>query len=97
MNVCREGTREVSKELPALSLFACIMATLKRNATGCDGGLVYRNIAASDRGPGSREVEQEPGLAEKSQKYKIGRNKVTGLLEIQQTSYRFVCSDLAVA
>jgi len=73
VNVCREGTREVSKELPALSLFACIMATLKRNATGCDGGLVYRNIAASDRGPGSREVEQEPGLAEKSQKYKIGR------------------------
>ena len=76
MNECREGTREESKELPALSLFACIMATLKRNATGCNGGLVYRNIAASDRGPGFQEVGQESGLAEKSQKYKIGRNKV---------------------
>jgi len=37
---------------------------------------VYRNIAASDRGPGSQEVGQEPELAEKNQKYKIGRSKV---------------------
>ena len=66
MNVCHEGTREESEELPALSLFACIMATLKRNATGCNGGLVYRNIAASDRGPGFQYVAQVPWLVEKS-------------------------------
>ena len=76
VNVCREGRREESKELPGLSLFTCMMATLKRNAIGCNRGLVYRNIVASDRGPGSQEVGQEPGLVEKNQKYKIGRNKV---------------------
>ena len=31
VNVCSEGTREESKELPVLSLFACIMATLNKN------------------------------------------------------------------
>ena len=31
VNVCSEGTREENKELPVLSLFACIMATLNRN------------------------------------------------------------------
>ena len=36
VNVCSEGTREESKELPVLSLFACIMATLNRNFIGCN-------------------------------------------------------------
>ena len=36
VKVCSEGTREESKELPVLSLFACIMATLNRNFTGCE-------------------------------------------------------------
>ena len=35
VNVCTEGTIEESNELPVLSLFACIMATLNRNFTGC--------------------------------------------------------------
>ena len=35
VNVSSEGTREESKVLPVLSLFACIMATLNRNFTGC--------------------------------------------------------------
>ena len=35
MYVVKE-TREESKELPVLSLFACIMATLNRNFTGCE-------------------------------------------------------------
>ena len=33
---CSEGIREESKELPVFSLFACIMATLNRNFTGCN-------------------------------------------------------------
>ena len=32
VNVSSEGTREESKVLPVLSLFACIMATLNRNS-----------------------------------------------------------------
>ena len=32
VNVRSEETREESKELPVLSLFACIMATLSRNS-----------------------------------------------------------------
>ena len=32
VNVCSEGTREESKELPVLALFACFMATLHRNS-----------------------------------------------------------------
>ena len=36
VNVCSEGTREESKELPVLSLFVCIMATLNRNFFGCN-------------------------------------------------------------
>jgi len=36
VNVCSEGTREESKALPVLSLFACIMATLNRNFIGCN-------------------------------------------------------------
>ena len=36
VNVCSEGTIEESNELPVLSLFACIMATLNRNFTGCN-------------------------------------------------------------
>ena len=34
VNVCSEGTREKSKELPVLSLFPCIMATLSRDSIG---------------------------------------------------------------
>ena len=30
--VCSEGTRQESKELPVLSIFACIMATLNGNS-----------------------------------------------------------------
>ena len=36
VNVCSEETKEESKELPVLSLFACIMATLNRNFFGCN-------------------------------------------------------------
>ena len=67
VNVCSEGTREESKELPVLSIFACIMTTLNRNFIGCNLSPVYGNMAASDRGPGSQEVGQEPWLVEKSQ------------------------------
>ena len=35
-NVCSEGTREESKELPVLSLFASIMYTLNRSFIGCN-------------------------------------------------------------
>ena len=34
VNVCSEGKREESMELPVLSLFTCIMATLSRNSIG---------------------------------------------------------------
>ena len=34
VNVCSEGKREMSKELPVLSLFPCIMATLSRDSIG---------------------------------------------------------------
>ena len=67
VNVCSEGTREESKELPVLSIFACIMTTLNRNFIGCNLSPVYGNMAASDRGPGSQEVGEEPWLVEKSQ------------------------------
>ena len=36
---------------------------------------MHGNMAASDRGPGSQEVGQEPWLVEKSQEYEIGGNK----------------------
>ena len=36
VNVWSEGPREESKELPVLSLFASIMATLNRNFIGCN-------------------------------------------------------------
>ena len=36
VNVCSEGTREESKELPVVSIFACIMATLNRKFFGCN-------------------------------------------------------------
>ena len=36
VNVGSEGRREKSKELPVLSLFVCIMATLNRNFFGCN-------------------------------------------------------------
>ena len=34
VNVHSEGTKEEIKELPVLSLFPCIMATLSRNSIG---------------------------------------------------------------
>ena len=36
VKVCSEGTREESTELPVLSLFACLMATLNRTIIGCN-------------------------------------------------------------
>ena len=36
VNVRSEGTREESKALPVLSIFASIMATLNRNFIGCN-------------------------------------------------------------
>ena len=75
VNVCSEGTRKKSKELPVLTLFVGIMATLNRNFIWCNWGPVYGNMAASDRGPGSQEVGQEPWLVEKSQEWDIGGNK----------------------
>ena len=41
VNVRSEGTREESKALPVLSIFASIMATLNRNFIGCNWGPVY--------------------------------------------------------
>ena len=75
VNVCSEGTRKKSKELPVLTLFVGIMATLNRNFIRCNLGPVYGNMAASDRGPGSQVVGQEPWLVENSQECKIGGNK----------------------
>ena len=72
VNVCSEWTREESKELPVVSILACIMATLNRNSIEQNWGLVYGNNAASDRGPGFQNVAQEPWLFEKSQEYKLG-------------------------
>lgn len=46
------------------------------NDIGYNRGMVYGDIGASDRGPGSKGVGLEPWEAEKSQKWKIGRNKV---------------------
>ena len=75
MNVCGVNEQEERKGA-SCSLFASIRATLNRNDTGYNRGLVYGNTAASDRGPGSKEVAQEPGLAGKNQKHKIeGRFK----------------------
>ena len=74
VNVCSEWTREESKELPVVSILACIMATLNRNSIEHNWGLVYGNNAASDRGPGFQDVAQEPWLVEKSQKCKRGGN-----------------------
>ena len=62
--------QEESKEA-SCSLFASIGATLNRNDTGYNWGLVYGNIAASDRGSEPKEVAQEPGLDGKNQKHKI--------------------------
>ena len=36
---------------------------------------MYGNMAASDRGPESQKVEQEPWLVEKSQECETGGNK----------------------
>ena len=75
VNVCSEWTREESKELPVLSIFACIMTTLNRNCMEHNWGPVYGNITASDRGPGFQDVAQEPWLVGKSQECKLGGNK----------------------
>ena len=81
VNVCTEGTIEESNELPVPSLFACIMATLNRNFTGCNWGPMDGNMAASDRGPGSQEVGQELWLVEKSLECKIWGNKFSLVCE----------------
>lgn len=70
VNVCCEGRREESKELPGLSLFACMMATLKRNAIGCNRGLVDRNIAASDRDQDPRRWDKSQGWQKRTRSTK---------------------------
>ena len=40
VNVCNEWTREECKELPVLSIFACIMTTLNRNSIEHNWGLM---------------------------------------------------------
>ena len=52
MNDCSEVTREENKEMPFLSHFPCIMATLSGNSIEYNGGPVYGNITASERGHG---------------------------------------------
>ena len=56
VNVCGVNDQEESKEQSSLSLslFACIRTTLSRNDIGCNRGLAYGDIGASDRGPGSQ-------------------------------------------
>ena len=56
VNVCGVNEQEESKEQSSLSLslFACIRTTLSRNNIGCNRGLAYGDIGASDRGPGSQ-------------------------------------------
>ena len=89
-NVCSEWTREESKELPVLSLFACFMATLHRNSIEHNWGPVYGNMAASERGPGSQEVGQQPWLVEKSQKCKRGGNNFS-LLYVKDSANIQIC------
>ena len=91
VNVCSEGTREESKELPVLSIFACIMTTLNRNFIGCNLSPVYGNMAASDRGPGSQEVGQEPWLVEKSQEWEIGGNRFSLVYVKDLANITWVC------
>jgi len=51
------------------------MATLNRNSIEHNWGLVYGNIAPSDRGPGFQDMAQVPWLVEKSQECKLRGNK----------------------
>ena len=90
VNVSSEGTREESKVLPVLSLFACFMATLHMNSIEHNWGPVYGNMAASDRGPGSQKVGQEPWLVEKSQKYKRGGNNFS-LVYVKDSANIQIC------
>ena len=90
VNVCSEWTREESKELPVLALFACFMATLHRNSIEHNWGPVYGNMAASERGPGSQEVGQQPWLVEKSQKCKRGGNNFS-LLYVKDSANIQIC------
>ena len=75
VNACSNGTREESKEMPVLSIFPCIMATLSRNSIGYNSGPVYGIIPASERGQGSQDVGQETWLFEKIQRCKLRGNK----------------------
>ena len=75
VNVCSEWTRKEHKELPVVSILACTMATPNRNSIKHNWGLVYGNIAASDRGPGFQYMAQAPWLVEKSQECKLRGNK----------------------
>ena len=97
VNVCSEWTRKEHKELPVVSILACIMATLNRNSIEHNWGLVYGNNAASDRGPGFQNVAQEPWLFEKSQECKLGGKQFSLFMwKTWQISSGFVCSYWAV-
>ena len=61
--------------MPFLSHFPCIMATLSGNSIEYNGGPVYGNITASERGHGYQKVGQETWLVEKIQRCKIGGNE----------------------
>ena len=91
MDVCSEGTREESKELPVLPLFVGIMATLNRNFIWCNGSPVYGNMAASDSGPESQEVGQEPWLVEKSLECEIGGNKFSLVYVKDSANIIWIC------
>ena len=71
--------------------FACIMATLNRNFIGCNLSLVYGNMVASDRGPGSQEVGQVPWLVVKSQECEIGGNKFSLVYVKDSANIIWIC------
>ena len=91
VNVCSEGKREASKDLPVISIFACVMATLNRNSIEHNWGLVYGNIAASERGPGSQEVGKEPWFIEKSQKCKRGESNFSLVFVKDSANIILIC------
>ena len=91
VNVCSEGTREESKELPVVSILACIMATLNRNSIEHNRGLVCGNIAASDKGPGFQDVAQAPWLVEKSQECKLRGNKFSLVYVKDSANIIWIC------
>ena len=91
VKVCTEWTREESKELPVVSIFACIMTTLNRNCIEHNWGPVYGNIATSDRGPAFQDVEKEPRLVGKSQECKLGGNKCSLVYVKDSANIIWIC------